>query len=304
MGESGRKRGSHEESVYIISDERKESKVIEAERKFWFKTIADSPETIKVVITPEIAEALIDCCYEEQRPRARKTVDRYILDMKEGKWNWAASDSIKLDRQGRVIDGQHRLWAVFMSGVAIQSWVTIGLDTDAYHVIDTGKARRATDVLGRVKNRSIVGAIVRFRILWDRGERLSVLSKSVTNAEVATYFENHPEIASHAIRAQKIYKQTRISAAAVGSFISLAYDYNPFKAAEFVSCLEDGAGLLKGNPALEVRNRLMRENSGKTKFNRLTSIVFLIKAFNLYLKGQSVGVFKYLDGEKFPEIGE
>jgi hypothetical protein len=190
-----------------------------------------------------------------------------------------------------------------MSGVAIQSWVTIGLDTDAYHVIDTGKARRATDVLGKVKNKTAVAAIARFRINWDEGRRFSSAFSQVTNASIVEYFNSHPEIEGYARRAGGVYSATRAPVSVVGGFISLAYEYNPLKAAEFISCVESGEGLLKGHPALEFRNRMVREFGSKARLDRTVVLVLMIKAFNAYLRGDSVGTLKFIDNEKFPEIG-
>jgi hypothetical protein len=275
-----------------------------AERKIWFKTASNTPETIKVTITPEIAGALIDQCYEKQRPRSQATVDRYIGDMKKGKWDWAASGSIKLDKDGKVIDGQHRLWAIFLSGVTIQSWVTIGLETKSYVVIDTGKSRSASDVLGDVKYKAGVISIAKFRLAWDRGVRLSAFSTPATNTDVVEYFARHPETKSYAARAAKVYNNIRLPKAILGGFISIAYEYNPIKAAEFVSCLESGEGLLRGHPALEARNRIIFEYSGKTRPQSSYALALIIKAFNAYLKGSTVKTLRLKSTERFPEIGQ
>jgi hypothetical protein len=56
-------------------------------------------------------------------------------------------DTIKFAPDGRLLDGQHRLWAVLESGVTVQMLVAYNIAPEAQVVMDTGAARKFADTL-------------------------------------------------------------------------------------------------------------------------------------------------------------
>jgi hypothetical protein len=59
-------------------------------------------------------------------------------------------ESIVIDDNGNVIDGQHRLLAVVQSGATIRSVVVRGVDADSFQSIDSGVRRDGRDILSVV----------------------------------------------------------------------------------------------------------------------------------------------------------
>jgi len=117
----------------------------------------EKPEGVRTVwtsITPEYATRVMDE-YEkfcDSRPSERKNrpvhqtqVEKYVKDMKAGMWG-RNHQGIAFDRDGILMDGQHRLWAVIESGETVMMPVTHGLDREAQLTIDAGLKRSTADV--------------------------------------------------------------------------------------------------------------------------------------------------------------
>jgi len=66
-------------------------------------------------------------------------------------------ETIKIGKDGSIIDGQHRLMAIVRSGMSIESLVVFDCDPEAYNTIDKGRARTAGETF---RNLAIVN--------WDR----------------------------------------------------------------------------------------------------------------------------------------
>jgi hypothetical protein len=103
-------------------------------------------KTEVVMITPAMAEKWLKGTTSGNRPIRKNNLQRLIHDMKSGQWS-LNGESIVLDDNGNVVDGQHRLRAVVDSGVTIQSVVVRGVDASAFEYIDLGVRRDGGDVL-------------------------------------------------------------------------------------------------------------------------------------------------------------
>jgi len=99
----------------------------------------------KVIITPEIASKFLDYNISN-RPMSQRTVDRYIEEMKNGDWEYNG-ESIKISKDGNVIDGQHRLKAIVLSGITIETELVDNLDPKVSSKIDVGKKRSLSDTI-------------------------------------------------------------------------------------------------------------------------------------------------------------
>lgn len=143
------------------------------------------------VITPEIAAHMLAQNHKNRSLRKSK-VDAYRRDMREGRW-MTNGEPIIISRSGALVDGQHRLRAVVLSGVWIESVVTRGVDDDTMVTIDTGVARTSGDVLGMsgVSNANHVAATARFLMLLKGGGNNYL---QFTNTEVAEFVLERPVI--------------------------------------------------------------------------------------------------------------
>lgn len=99
------------------------------------------------VLTPDFARELLKQLHPHQRRLRPHHVEALARAMKDGRWRWTG-DSFKFDKDLRVIDGQHRLAAIVMSGVPMRDaiFVVISSDEDTLPYLDQGLVRTIADV--------------------------------------------------------------------------------------------------------------------------------------------------------------
>lgn len=99
------------------------------------KTLKSSLKFSVVEITPKDAEVLLSK-YLHNRPISRDNINKYAIQMSEGKWH-LNGEAIIINDKGLTDNGYHRLAACIQAGVPFQTVL-----------IDTGKTRSAGDVFG------------------------------------------------------------------------------------------------------------------------------------------------------------
>lgn len=98
-----------------------------------------------VEITPERAVELLGHGNVDNRPLRKHLVKRMAQDIAAGNWR-CNGESIKFDRNGRLVDGQHRLSACRAAHAPLKTFVCGGLDPDIFATIDQGAKRDIRDV--------------------------------------------------------------------------------------------------------------------------------------------------------------
>jgi hypothetical protein len=93
-------------------------------------------------ITPEKAATYLNKIHENQRRLSQPRVEILAEDMSSGNW-FDSNDGICFDKNGSLINGQHRLMAIVRSGVPQQFIVIRGLDENAFFAMDRGVKRNA-----------------------------------------------------------------------------------------------------------------------------------------------------------------
>ena len=97
----------------------------------------------KMTITPEIAGKFL-AKNEGNRKLRTNAVGQIAKDIREGRW-CLNGDTICLDHEGYVLDGQHRLAAIVLSGTPVETLVAFDVDRAAAITIDTGMRRTESD---------------------------------------------------------------------------------------------------------------------------------------------------------------
>src|SRR5438445_4363513 len=87
----------------------------------------DAPQV--VVITPDDARRMLEF-NKHNRPLNDQHVRRIANQNKEGKWKFNG-DTIKISEGNDILDGQHRLWAIFESGNPVETIVVRHINRDA-----------------------------------------------------------------------------------------------------------------------------------------------------------------------------
>lgn len=279
------------------------------------KDIIQNPSVTWEKVTPERAQRWLAQNIANNRPLMQKRVKTYAHDMRAGRWQ-AIPAPIIFDKDGRLIDGQHRLAAMVESRATLTLLVARGSDIDAQRVIDTGSNRAVGQIVHMAghANGNDLATLARMVWSWEHGYRgASVYTPPIqpSPTEVLYVIGEHPELPNTIKASWAAYTAMRGAAKSTYAFSYwlFARKHGP-SAAEFFAALETGAGLLEGSPILLLRDRLIREAratrqasgaaGGKSK--RQYILALFIKAWNAYRCGASLRVLKFTESEEFPEV--
>lgn len=97
-----------------------------------------------LLVTPQVAQELLKSQIKN-RPLNHFTVKKYANDMANGNWK-QCGDTICVDKNGCLTDGQHRLHAIIESGIAVRMLLVKGVEHSIYK--DTGCRRT---LVGNIK---------------------------------------------------------------------------------------------------------------------------------------------------------
>jgi hydrogenase maturation factor len=164
-------------------------------------------------VTPEYAVELIKRNGKIQRKLNKVHVDYLAHQMKVGQWQ-LTHQGIAVSKEGKILDGQHRLHAVVKANIPVDMLVSVDVPVDAFKVLDTGKNRGGGDVLsiaGSIRDPYLASAIVSGVLKSKTMVSLTGSGKSqckITNTDILAYYtENKEEIEIVVADADSLYKK-------------------------------------------------------------------------------------------------
>lgn len=240
------------------------------------------------LITPDIAKKYL-CKNCANRPIKDKHIAFLARQMADGQFTFNG-ESIKFDKSGNLLDGQHRLNAVIKSGKTIQFLVIKDLDQSVMPTIDTGrKSRDAGDVLGILgeRNAKNIAAALNFVIRIEKGYSLNY--NAVSTQDIIDSLQRHP-----GIRNSIQWSRSKIVCKLLRPSLATGFHYifsliNKELADRFFETLETGEttnGIR--DAAIVIRETLFYrkiEKNRNTVLARDYEPAILIKAWNAYING-------------------
>jgi hypothetical protein len=97
-------------------------------------------------ITPAMADAWLSQCNSHNRKLVDAHVDRLAREMKAGRWR-LTHQGIAFSTNRVLLDGQHRLWAVLLSGVTVPMRVFFNEPRESLEAIDAVQARSNDQII-------------------------------------------------------------------------------------------------------------------------------------------------------------
>lgn len=264
----------------------------------------------KVFVSPEMAaKMLVKNTNNRRLDPARIT--RYANDITNGRWVADTGELIKLDSEGNVLDGQHRLSAVVRSGKGIWIHLATGVASEVFDVIDSGKSRSVADVLtiAGVPNAHKVSAFVQaynqMRFTKLRAHKTSIESAMTAKMVLKFYQENAKWVDDVVHKSTNFYSQfQRVwNSGEVTLFYALLTDADQRLGYEFMRQLCQGVDITNDTIIL-MRNRLIADkvNVAKQMLNSHRRAL-IIKAWNAFYLGKTLKVIKYNpEVEEYPKI--
>lgn len=230
--------------------------------------------------------------------------------MLDGEWEPNA-ETIKVRKDGVIIDGQHRLLACVQSGVTIRVLFVTELG-NVHDTVDTGTPRNSGDALYRrhFKYSSELSAasriIAAIEDIEDGDSASTVnLNKKRTNKdviEIATRYHDHLVEGCQLVATgdgKTLLKPKSVFIACFGMFASR----NRKQALEFMHKLTSGEDLSADDPAKRLRSLLLAVNAEPHVRRKRTWLVAVtIKTWNAHLQEEKVRQLRFSETERWPKI--
>lgn len=252
-------------------------------------------------ITPSEAAKFLASQVHNRR-LSKQRVTQLAEDMLHRRWVFNG-ETIKLDENGRLLDGQHRLAAAVKANFTLPTLLVTGLADRSMESIDQGAKRSPAHVLQllHVKSPVLVAAIC--RLMWQLekfGRPIEKLDSSPTRAQIIAMFRKHRGLEDTAGVAWKLCSKKKMGMLApshVGVLYRMTMQLDADKAAAFWNELHEGGG-----DQGSVTRLLMLRLHGPRPKRRYAALAMAIKAWNAYVGRRKVGVLKYATGEEWPEL--
>lgn len=264
-----------------------------------------SVHTRQILVTPEIATAMLAKNTGNYRNLNRRTIDRYARDMEAGAWV-LNGEALKFDVLGNLIDGQHRLHAVIQSGRPIESIVVHGLSQSAFLNIDNGKKRSLSDHLRHMGEVSVVTLAASANLGWRYDNGAILTHRAPTITEAMAWISENPSIREDLHPADALNKATGLPGSAYAVLLHVAGRLAPREDVDlFIQNVKTGANLAEDNPCFALRKwaTARDKNIGGSKAK---SFAVMAKAWNYYITGNPIKILTWKRGgagqESFPKI--
>lgn len=204
-------------------------------------------------ITPDDARKLLEK-NTENRPLRESWVEQLVTLIRDGKWA-TTHQGIALAKNGRVLDGQHRLHAILRANTPVQVLVTTGMDEDDYRWIDCGKARTTPDRLRLVDdpavNRTCCSLVAHYLKCAKSGNVYSIDDVENTFLEMTDSFLYIGAAFSRPIKG--------ITLAPVGAALCVYHHHHRDQGIDAAEALLHGRMLPERHPILVLREALIAQ---------------------------------------------
>lgn len=269
-----------------------------------------TPACAKIeTITPEIAAKWLTTNSENQRSVTKTHKDHLAKEMAGGNWI-LTGETIIFDWFDRLIEGQHRLYAVIDSKTTIRSWVIYGVDPKAFAYINRGKIRTTANIyqIAGIKESTTIASITnnvwRYRRALRIGGSINTYERAAPHELMDIYNESPKMFFDSASISNLAAREIGLAKSIGGSIHFLAMEAcgDADLVELFFAGLAHGKGLNDGDPILYFRNLLIRSSKSQMKINSYQSFAIGAKAWNLFRHGKTARVIRFQDGEPFPRF--
>lgn len=249
----------------------------------------------KVLVTPEMAKELLKG-NTTNRPIMIRKLNKYVDDILIGKWKEDTGETIKVSKNNRLIDGQHRLNAVIAANKPIYLHIQYNTPENVFDVIDTGKPRSASDVFfyTGIKNSNKIPSMISTFNLLEAGITKASADNRQSNSQLLEQYYQDDVFWQHVSRKVDVwYNQFSkiLQPALIGAFYAHLYQIDEHKAESFMNQL--CSGIIEFKPINLLRNRLILEKTSHQKIVFSYKVALIIKTWNYFYNGIEAKVLKF-----------
>lgn len=240
-------------------------------------------KTEVIELTPTLARRLLDS-NDINRPIDQKHVDFLATQIKAGLWDENGA-SVVISSTGRLLDGQHRCWAVIDADMSITVVLVAEVSEEARYTIDSGnKVRTAANalVMKQVPNANRAAAVIRgiYNLAYNRP------NYRITPRQVVDFAERHPFV-QDAVQYTTGVKRS-MPLRYLGSLHYINHAYTPWgkKVDDFIEVFKTGEdNSMLYSPALAAYEFYDKWAERKTKLGEIDEINILLRSWEAYRTG-------------------
>lgn len=258
---------------------------------------------------------------KKNRPLKQSKVKHIAKDIAEGRWAMNG-ESIVLDTDGDLLDGQHRLAALIYAAeklledetLSIKSIIVSGVPRSLFATFDQGEKRSLADVVAIDDHPYPADLAVAIRLLVIRlaGKKVSGTGK-LSHADSLAVLEDHPNLQGWVEYVVDLQGDEDTNWLRVGNLISPGYmaalcylaslDYENDVIENFLKALTNQDHEKKGCPAVALRKVLLKNRMDKdSKLKRDALVSYVVKAILAFANGDEILTLKLKDKE-YPTFG-
>lgn len=266
--------------------------------------ISNTIKTEIVTITPRLAKQLRDQNTGNRKISATN-LDKIKTAMLRNEWV-LNGEAIKISKDGRILDGQHRIHAAIETDTTFETLIVYGLPDDTQESMDTGKSRTAADALAirgyksATVLASIVVSIIRAEQWNTRSAVTGLAYHSVTTKQIVDRVITEPGLTNLPALVSKT-PTVGLSQKVAGFLYYTFSNIDSDDAEHFFQKLISGEGLDRGHPILTLRNFLIALKSERGAKNQTYVTAMVIKAWNKYREGEQALKLTFRQGGSNPE---
>ena len=263
-------------------------------------------QTEVVMLTPQEAQKMLEM-NKHNRPLLQSHVNRIAGQIREGKWKFNG-DTIKISENEDILDGQHRLWAIFESGIAVPTVVVRGIKADAFATIDTiRRIRSGADVMAlsdaSPKSRAYTAAALKWLVQYQKSKGdLRMRGKAEyrpENSDILAAFEAHDHMPDAVEKVKHLRSLCAPSILAFAYYIAASRDAET--ADKMIEVLDSPGKTPMSHPFM-----ILRDQFAKNKYTPNERVALMFKALNAVKSNKRVSVLRWVGqgkhAEEFPKL--
>lgn len=257
-----------------------------------------------VNVTPSLAESLLTR-NTKNRAYSNSAVKKYTTAMEAGEWVYDGSP-LTFDRNGALINGQHRLMALFKSGKTLLFKIEIGYNPEVFLTMDIGKVRSGSDILtiSGVKNSGIASSTANFVFNFSRNVVGSDSNQfrnngllNLSHTQLVRFYNSNKSIGESIDFCLDVKKKMGRNFKSIVPFYFLTGFHflfsqkNKEEADTFIFKFITGENLTMDSPIYVLRKRLEIAKMGEG-INHANKVRLFVQSWNHFRNGKSVKVLK------------